>query len=87
MVNHEISFGTKTFTSEPLEPKPMSRREVQEERMLEILTLARKISRGELPQDERILCPHNSGGYFCSWIAGHYGGCSLGEPHRQYDYI
>jgi hypothetical protein len=31
------------------------------------------------------LCPHQSGGYACQWLKGHYGGCVLGRE-APYDY-
>ena len=43
---------------------------------------AMAIHRGA-PQDMRILCPAHYGGYWCQWVAGHYGGCSLARSSQQ----
>jgi hypothetical protein len=45
-----------------------------------------KIYNGEEGQDSKILCPANYGGYYCQWVAGHYGGCVLGREHPQTRY-
>jgi hypothetical protein len=45
-----------------------------------------KIYNGEEGQDMKILCPANYGGYYCQWVAGHYGGCVLGREHPQTRY-
>lgn len=46
------------------------------------------IFQGVLPQDSEVLCPVNDGmGYYCQWVAGHYGGCVLGREGRQLHYI
>lgn len=37
-------------------------------------------------QDTRILCPVRADGYYCCWVAGHYGGHNLGRAVRQSRY-
>ena len=57
-----------------------------ETRKLTTLGLRRRalaITRGQVAQDIDILCPVESGGYYCQWVAGHYGACVLGRGQAQ----
>lgn len=56
-----------------------------EKRRVAIRRRALRIHNGEARQDIRVLCPMNAGGWFCQWVAGHYGGCVLGRSQAQRD--
>jgi hypothetical protein len=64
------------------------RRAVEKTRERSIARMAWKIHRNsDMPQDIRILCPVSADGYYCEWVAGHYGGHNINRAYKQRNYV